>query len=448
MATIEAKDQARATAGTYYPRRRPLHHVAAWTLFGTLTYSGAQAAILTVLAKLGSAEVVGDYALALAVASPVTALGRLGMRPLVATETGRELSFQDYLTVQLLTVPLCLAVLFLVAMVGPFRPEVACTILTLGCAKLAESTGTVFFGLMDRHERQRRIAQSMFFKGVLGVAAVALAFWLTHSTAISGGALASAWLLTIAVGDAPLASRLCRTDGTGAHLWHWPGLTRIRRVAGLCLTVGFTAAIREFNLDLPSYFVRSVLGRTSMGYYAGVSAVNRLSRIVFRSFNQAASPRLAQYFHTEPAAFVRLSAHMLLMCATLGAAAVLMAITFGGPILSALYRPEYAAYKTTLVLMSVEVAFGLGSVSLRQSMIAARYLRSQIPQVLVTTLILSAACALLVPRFGLNGVACACVIASVIDLLTGLSSLVFLFRRERIRTRDAQEELTPISATP
>ncbi len=438
MATIEENNQEPVTARIYYPLRRPLHHAAGWVLFGTVCYAGSQAATLAVLAKLGSAEIVGDYALALAVAAPVTALGRLGMRPLLATERGGGLSFQDYLAVQLLTIPVCMLLLALVAIVGPFGAEVAWTILTLGCAKLVESTSTVFFGLLDRHERQRRIAQLMVLKGAGGVGAVALAFWLTRSTAIAGGALAGWWLLTLALGDAPIASRLCQADGSGARLCRWPGWTKIRRLSGLCLSVGFTGAIRDLNLDLPSYFVRAMLGPTSMGYYAGVAAVNKMSRVVFRSFNQAASPRLAQYYHTHPEAFVRLTAKMLLMCAMLGAVAVVIAIAFGGPILALLYRPEYAAYKTTLVLLSIEVSFGLGSLSLRQSMIAARYLKSQIPQVLFTMLVLSGACALLVPSFGLNGVAIACVIASVLDLLTGLASLVFLFRRERRRAREVQ----------
>lgn len=437
MATIEQTSEQPQAPAPHYPKRRSLHKVAAWTLFGTLSYAGSTALNLTVLAKLGSVEIVGDFALALAVAAPITALGRLGMRPLVATETRHELTFHDYLAVQLLTVPICLSILAIIAVTGHFLPgvawstSVAFTIMTLGCAKLTESTSTVFFGLMDRHERQKFIARSMCIKGVGGVASVALAFWLSHSTAIAGAALATWWLLTLLFADVPLAVKLCRMDGHDGPLLRWPGWRKIRRVAAVCGAVGFTAAIREFNLDLPAYFVRTMLGPAAMGYYAGVSAVNKLSRIIFRSFNQAASPRLAQYFHQKPAAFVRLTGKMLLMCATLGIAAVIGSLSFGGLVLSLLYRPEYAAYKSTLVLLSVEVAFGLGAVALRQSMIAARYLKSQIPQVLMTTAVLAGACMLLVPHYGLNGVAGSCVVASVFDLLTGLFSLTFLYKRQR-----------------
>lgn len=428
MSTIEEASQEPA-APPRPIRRRPLHHVAVWTAFGTLTYSGAQAAILMVLAKLSSdASIVGDYALAFAVAAPITALGRLGMRPLVATETSAELRFQDYLGVQLLTMPICLALLAAIAFLGPFHWAVSWTILTLGCAKLFESTGTVFYGLMDRHERQRRIAQSMFIKGVGGVVAVGIAFSSTHSTAWCGAALAIWWLACLLLGDVPLAVKLCRADGVGTRLVCRPKLGNVRRIAGLSFSVGATAAIRELNIDLPSYFIRVMQGRAAVGYYAAVVAVNKLSRIIFRGFNQAASPRLAQYYRYNPRAFLKLSIKMLMMCGGMGAIAVVVAATIGGWVLGLVYKPDYAQYQTVLVWLSVEVALGLGAVAVRQSLIAARYLHAQMGQALLTTAVLVICCAILIPKYGLNGAAMACVISSAFDLITGAIALLLLFR--------------------
>src|ERR671931_288612 len=43
----------------------------AWTVLGNVVYSGCQGGMLIVLAKLGSASMVGQFALGLAVATPV-----------------------------------------------------------------------------------------------------------------------------------------------------------------------------------------------------------------------------------------------------------------------------------------------------------------------------------------------------------------------------------------
>jgi hypothetical protein len=48
-----------------------------WTFVGNIIYSACQWAILVVLAKIGNAEMVGQYGLAMAVATPILALSSL-----------------------------------------------------------------------------------------------------------------------------------------------------------------------------------------------------------------------------------------------------------------------------------------------------------------------------------------------------------------------------------
>src|ERR1044072_4016691 len=57
-----------------------------WTLAGNLIYSGCQWGVLIVLARLGSPEQVGQFALALAVTAPVIMLSNLQLRGVLATD--------------------------------------------------------------------------------------------------------------------------------------------------------------------------------------------------------------------------------------------------------------------------------------------------------------------------------------------------------------------------
>ena len=48
-----------------------------WTFVGNVVYSACQWAMLVVLAKIGNPEMVGQYGLAMAIATPVLALSTL-----------------------------------------------------------------------------------------------------------------------------------------------------------------------------------------------------------------------------------------------------------------------------------------------------------------------------------------------------------------------------------
>src|ERR1700722_789398 len=79
-----------------------------WTLAGNLVYAGCQWGMLVVLAKLGSPQLVGQFALGLAVTAPVIMLSNLQLRGVLATDAREEHTFSDYLELRLVTTGLAL----------------------------------------------------------------------------------------------------------------------------------------------------------------------------------------------------------------------------------------------------------------------------------------------------------------------------------------------------
>jgi len=57
-----------------------------WTFAGNAVYALCQWAAVVCLAKLGSAEMVGEFALALAIAFPITFIANLQLRVLFVTD--------------------------------------------------------------------------------------------------------------------------------------------------------------------------------------------------------------------------------------------------------------------------------------------------------------------------------------------------------------------------
>ena len=67
-----------------------------WTLAGNVVYAGCQWGMLVVLAKLGTPEMLGQFALALAITAPVMMFAYLGLRNVLATDARSEYLFGHY----------------------------------------------------------------------------------------------------------------------------------------------------------------------------------------------------------------------------------------------------------------------------------------------------------------------------------------------------------------
>src|ERR1035441_9419646 len=83
----------------------------AWTFAGNMIYAGCQWGMLSVLAKLGSPSIVGQFTLGLAVSAPVFMFTNLQLRAVQATDVNAETGFADYFTLRLLATLLGLAVI-------------------------------------------------------------------------------------------------------------------------------------------------------------------------------------------------------------------------------------------------------------------------------------------------------------------------------------------------
>ena len=72
-------------------------------LAGNMVYAACQFGMLSVLAKLGSPSIVGQYALGLAITAPVFMLTNLQLRGVQATDARHEFAFADYFTLRLIS---------------------------------------------------------------------------------------------------------------------------------------------------------------------------------------------------------------------------------------------------------------------------------------------------------------------------------------------------------
>jgi len=399
----------------------PLRANFSWTFVGNVIYSASQWGMLTVMAKLGSPEMVGKFSLALAVCAPIIMFANLQLRIIQATDAKDEYCFGDYLGLRLTAISLALLAIAGIAIVAGYHWETTLVILAVGFAKVFESVSDVIYGLLQKHERMDRVAISKAIKGPLSLLTLGGLVWMTGSVLCGVLGLAVAWLALLLTYDLRNACRLASIHPRLERHTAWQ-LTR------LALPLGLVTMLISLTTNVPRYFVESHWGEGELGYYSAMAYLMVVGNTVVSALGQSATPRLAKYYATgDGYAFARLLLRLVGIGTALGAVGVAMAAIFGHSILAVLYRPDYAKYANVLVWLMVAAGIGYVASFLGYGMSSARYFRIQAPLFAVVAISIIASCSLLVPRFGLLGAAQAAVIASSLNLLSSFAVVAHAF---------------------
>jgi O-antigen/teichoic acid export membrane protein len=394
-----------------------------WTLSGNVVYAACQWTVLIVLAKLGSAEAVGQFALGLAVTAPVMLLANLQLTALQATDATRAYRFGHYLALRLLTISLALAVIAGIALGVGFSLETTAVILAVGVAKAFESISDTYHGLMQQHGRMERVAWSLMLKGPLSV--LAMTAGICFAGGVVGGtiALACAWGLLLACYDVRSTAWLQKTDadlgpvgpGRFSPCWDWRALGRL---AWLALPLGIVAMLYTLSTNIPRYFVEHYLGERLLGIFAALSYVTVIGVILSNSLGQAAAPRLARHYAAGDLYGFRLMVLKLAAVGVvLGSVGVVAALLVGRPLLTLLYRAEYAEYAE--VFAGIMAGAGLWCIATMfiYAATVARRNRSQAVAAAVVTVATLVASATLIQEESLTGAVLATVASGAAALL-------------------------------
>ena len=387
------------------PPRLTLRVNFLWTLAGNVIYAACQWGILIALAKLGTPQMVGEFALALAVTAPILIGAGLSLRSVQVTDALQEYEFRDYFSLRLLTTVAAVLAVAGVVWFSGYGRHAAVVILIVAIAKAFESISDIVHGLWQQHERMDLIARSLVLKGVLSLGVVTLGVYFTGDLRVAACGLALVWALVLLFYDARWAANVSGFARPLRLLWRPRTLGAL---AWLALPAGVVMALVSFNINLPRYFIEHHLGTAQLGIFAAIAYPMVAGATVVGALGQSATPRLSQYYATgERRAFLSLLLKLVGLAFAIGLAGVLVIALAGRPILVLLYRPEYAEHVAAFLLLAVATALGYVASILGYAMTAARYFRAQLPVFIFTTGATAVGCAILVPRQQLAGAALA-----------------------------------------
>jgi len=377
-----------------------------WTFTGNVVYAACLWGMLVVLTRLGSTGVVGRYALASAVATPVFVFANLQLRAVLVSDARDEHVFRDYLGVRTLMLPLALAAVAAAGALGYSGAQVAAIVL-FGLARGVESLSDIFYGYAQKRERLDLVARSMIIKGLAALSLFATVFAATDDLIPALAAMAAGWAVPLLVYDIPRCRALMREAGAPAEAlkprWRRPTL---RAIIWTALPMGLVMLLIQLRNTIPRTLLESAFGEETLGVFAALAYIVYAGSVVVMALSQASIARLSRaYAAGELAAFRATVGRLVLVGAAIGLSGVAAAKLAGGPILSLIYGREYA--RETDLFLLIMIAGGVSYVGslLGAPATAMRAFRAQLGIHAFNTLVLLALGWILIPRHGMMGAA-------------------------------------------
>jgi O-antigen/teichoic acid export membrane protein len=321
---------------------RSLWSSAAIMGLGQIVYVLCQWGILIIVARSGGPEMVGRFALALAITAPVMLFSNLALRAALVTDVRGEHPLGRYLALRFTTAAIGGAIV--VGLALGFEGEVALLIVVVGLAKSSESLSDILHGIAQRHERFDLIARSMSVRGLLGLLAMAAGIFLTGEVIWGVLALALAWALVLALYDWPVTGGWRRASAGAGPVRSWLGL------AWSVLPLGVAVLLISLNGNLPRYVIADWFGEAELGLFAAMAYVVVPGSMLINVLGQVAIPRLARAASGhDRRGYLDLMARMLLAGLLLGLGGLVIASLLHREIIWLLYGDPFTARSSLLV---------------------------------------------------------------------------------------------------
>ena len=409
-----------------------------WTFVGNVIYAACQWGMLVAIAKLGTTAMVGRFGIALAVTAPVIMFTNLQLGTIQATDARLQFLFGDYLGLRLISTVLAMLAIAGISECSGYAGPVTAVVLAVGLAKSFEAVGDVVYGLFTQREQLHYMAKSMIARGILSLSAIAVGLKITGSVLSAAIALAVVNALVLLCYDLRNGAFILTKSGrdTTRCIGWWPcprwDRRRLIQMTLMTLPMGAVALLSSLNINIPRYFIERFSGEHALGIFIAMAYMQVAGTTVVRALGQSVCSRLATYY-----ADFNIPAYRNIMLKLLGAGVllsvvgVLIAWGAGPQLLSVIYKPEYAAYSHTFVLLMVGSAGLYLAMFLGYGLTAARQLNVQTTLMLVASIITTAMCAVLVPHGGINGAAMALIIGNCAWVIGSLFVLLHVLHADK-----------------
>ena len=256
-----------------------------WVFSGNVVYAACQWAIVLLLSKLGTPEKVGEYALGVAVVTPILVLANLQIRALVASDIHDQYSFQQYLKFRTVTLGSALVIVAAFALADRHSWHLRGVILVVGIGQSLEYLADTYYGFMQKFNRLDRVSRSAMIKGPLSLLGLAVAFYFTRDVLWASVGLLLGRLAVVVSYDArtDFAPAEVHAAGVGGES-AWRPMFNLLRTAW---PLGMIALLASLNGNIPRYFIEASAGTRGLGIFAALYSLVSVGTLFINAFGQS-----------------------------------------------------------------------------------------------------------------------------------------------------------------
>lgn len=400
-----------------------------WTLASNIVYGIYQWSLIAIIAKVLGPASVGQFAVALALVTPVQMFCNLQLRALQASDPDRTFAFADYFTTRILTSIFAIIVVVALSLLWDTSLAGRLAIWGILVIKSIESISDVIYGAFQQAERMDISSKSRILESAFGIVLFANVFYCTRSLILGLLAIVAALTLVLIFYTVPRMRRVLVPDVRERRFWHLD-ISILRKLFLLAFPLGITMGILNINTALPRLALDRFAGDFEVGIFAGQMQLVVAGTIVIAALGQAVTPTLARYItRQDTVRFYSLVNRLAVIALLIGGGGALIALLAGETILKFLYTSDYAEYKSSLVILAVSGAFTFLASFQGYALTAARVIAAQVWMLFAVVLVTIGALVVLVPLYGLNGASISVLLGA---LTQGLVSWTLLRMRVRI----------------
>ena len=387
---------------------------AKWLVGGNFVFAFSQWVILIFFARMTNQENLGQYALALAIVTPIFAVGNLQLRPLYILDVNSEQKY-TYTHFYYLRLICSFIALACCLVLGLFFNVSILVLLLVGLLKFFESYSDIIYAYYNAHDQTQLISKSLFLKGTLSVLAVAVGLYLFD--------FYTALILFLIV-----------------YLVVWLFIDNLyiqktQEIKKMSLDLGIMKSAIPMGISLGIVTLQSNIPRLFLDQYASIEAVGIFTvlsyfiivgSIFINSICQYLSPRLTHAWNHNRAYFKKLLSMALLIAGGLGLIAIFLSYFMGEFVLNLVYGAEYVAYTDAFVLTMVAGFILYLATVLGYTLTAIGFIKQQVylfSIVLIFSVLVSYLC---IPEYGIIGGIYTLMVSYLVQCV--LSLLVVFFR--------------------
>ena len=387
---------------------------AKWLVGGNFVFAFSQWVILIFFARMTNQENLGQYALALAIVTPIFAVGNLQLRPLYILDVNSEQKY-TYTHFYYLRLICSFIALACCLVLGLFFNVSILVLLLVGLLKFFESYSDIIYAYYNAHDQTQLISKSLFLKGALSVLAVALGLYLFDfytALILFLFVYIVVWLFI-----------------DNLYIQKTKEIKKMSLDLGImksAIPMGISLGIVTLQSNIPRLFLDQYTSIEAVGIFTVLSYFIIVGSIFINSICQYLSPRLTHAWNHNRAYFKKLLSMALLVAGGLGLIAIFLSYFMGEFVLKLVYGAEYIAYADAFVLTMVAGFILYLATVLGYTLTAIGFIKQQVylfSIVLIFSVLVSYLC---IPEYGIVGGIYTLMVSYLVQCV--LSLLVVLFR--------------------